>query len=56
MLSPMTAGVALVVALLVLGPKNLPELAKSVGKALGEFKKASSEIEIGETSEKPSHT
>lgn len=30
-----------VVALLVVGPKRLPDLAKSLGKGLQEFKKAS---------------
>ena len=34
----------LAVALIVIGPKNLPDLAKSLGKALGEFKKATSEL------------
>jgi TatA/E family protein of Tat protein translocase len=33
-----------IVALLVFGPKKLPEIGKSVGKALREFKKASEEI------------
>ncbi len=33
-----------VLALLVFGPKKLPEIGKSVGKALREFKKASDEI------------
>jgi len=32
------------VALIVLGPKKLPDLAKSLGKALGEFRKASREL------------
>ena len=40
MISPMTAGITLVVALIVFGPKNLPELAKGAGKAINEFKKA----------------
>lgn len=40
MISPLTAGVTLVVALLVFGPKNLPELARGAGQALNEFKKA----------------
>jgi sec-independent protein translocase protein TatA len=30
-----------VVALLVFGPKKLPEIGKSLGKGLAEFKKAS---------------
>lgn len=34
----------LAVALIVIGPKKLPDLAKSLGKAMGEFKKATSEI------------
>ena len=34
----------LAVALIVFGPKKLPELAKSMGRALGEFKRATSEI------------
>jgi TatA/E family protein of Tat protein translocase len=33
-----------IVALLVFGPKKLPEIGKSVGKAIREFKKASEEI------------
>jgi Tat protein translocase TatB subunit len=33
-----------VVALIVLGPKKLPDLAKSMGRALREFKKATSEL------------
>jgi sec-independent protein translocase protein TatB len=34
----------LAVALIVIGPKKLPELAKSLGKALGEFKKATHDL------------
>jgi len=33
-----------VIALLVFGPKKLPEIGRSVGKALREFKKTSDEI------------
>ncbi len=33
-----------VVALLVFGPKKLPELGKSLGKGLKEFKRATNEI------------
>jgi Tat protein translocase TatB subunit len=36
--------VILVVALVVLGPKRLPEVARSIGKTLGEFRRQSSEI------------
>jgi TatA/E family protein of Tat protein translocase len=34
----------LAVALIVIGPKKLPDLAKSLGRAIGEFKKATSEF------------
>lgn len=34
----------LVVALVVIGPKKLPDLARSLGKAMGEFKKATNDI------------
>ena len=33
-----------VVALIVLGPKKLPDLAKSLGRAVREFRKATSEL------------
>jgi Tat protein translocase TatB subunit len=34
----------LAIALIVVGPKRLPDIAKSLGRALGEFKKATSEL------------
>jgi sec-independent protein translocase protein TatB len=36
--------VILVIALIVFGPKKLPELAKTIGRALGEFKKTTEEM------------
>ena len=36
--------VIFVVALIVFGPKKLPELGKSLGKGLAEFRKASHEL------------
>jgi len=36
-----------IVALLVVGPKKLPDLAKSLGKGLQEFKKASEGVTEG---------
>jgi sec-independent protein translocase protein TatA len=36
--------VIFVIALLVFGPKKLPELGKSIGRAMAEFKKASDEF------------
>ncbi len=37
--------IILVIALLVIGPQKLPELAKSLGKGLAEFKKASDDFQ-----------
>jgi len=36
--------IILAVALVVLGPQKLPDLAKALGRAVGEFRKATSEI------------
>ncbi len=36
--------VILVVALLVLGPRRLPEIARSLGRGMAEFRRASSEF------------
>ena len=36
--------IILVVALLVLGPKRLPEIARSLGKGMAEFRRASNEF------------
>ena len=36
--------VIFVVALIVLGPKRLPDVAKALGKGLAEFRKATSEL------------
>ena len=36
--------VILVIALLVVGPKKLPDMAKGLGKAMGEFKRATTEL------------
>ena len=33
-----------VIALLIFGPRKLPELGKSLGKGLAEFKRASNEL------------
>ena len=34
----------LAVALVVIGPKKLPDLAKSLGRAMGEFKRATNDL------------
>jgi TatA/E family protein of Tat protein translocase len=41
------------IALLIFGPKKLPELARSTGKAIREFRKASSGILDEEEEKKP---
>jgi sec-independent protein translocase protein TatA len=37
-IGPMEIGIVLVIALIVFGPKKLPDLGKSLGKGLREFK------------------
>ena len=37
--------VILVVALIVLGPKSLPQIAKTIGKAMGEFRRVSTDFQ-----------
>ncbi len=44
MLSGPSLLLILVIALIVFGPKKLPELAKTIGRALGEFKKTTDEM------------
>ncbi len=39
--------IILVVVLIFFGPKRLPDLAKSLGKGIAEFKKASEEVRKG---------
>lgn len=34
----------LAIALMVIGPKKLPEIAKALGRAMGEFKRATNEL------------
>jgi TatA/E family protein of Tat protein translocase len=34
----------LVIALLIFGPKRLPEFGRTIGKAMGEFRRASSDL------------
>lgn len=43
-IGPMELLLILVVALLVLGPKRMPELARMLGRGLGEFRRASNDL------------
>lgn len=36
--------VILIVALIIIGPAKLPEMAKALGKALGEFRRVSTDV------------
>ena len=42
--------VVLVIGLLVLGPKRLPEIARSLGRGMSEFRRASTELRESLTS------
>ncbi|MBI3914096.1 MAG: twin-arginine translocase TatA/TatE family subunit [Chloroflexi bacterium] len=46
-LQPLHIVIILVVALLIFGPSRLPELGKSIGKGINEFRKASSDATDG---------
>ena len=43
-IGPLELGVVLIVALLVMGPKKLPELARTLGKGLAEFRRATNDL------------
>jgi len=43
-IGPLELAVVLVIALLILGPKKLPELARGLGKGLSEFRRASNDL------------
>jgi len=45
MVTPTVAVVLLVIALIIFGPGKLPELGKSLGKGIKEFKSATEEAE-----------
>ena len=43
-LQPWHLIIILVIALIIFGPRKLPELGRSLGKSINEFKKASNEL------------
>jgi sec-independent protein translocase protein TatA len=48
-IGPLEIGIVAIIALLVLGPKRLPEAGRGLGKSMREFKAAIT----GDSSEKP---
>lgn len=47
--------IIMVIALIVIGPQKLPELAKSLGKGLAEFKRATEDLKQGIEAETQAH-
>lgn len=45
--------VVMLVALVIFGPKRLPELGKALGRGLAEFRKASNDLRTAIESEQP---
>lgn len=52
-IGPMELVVVLIIALVVLGPKKLPEVGKSLGRGMREFKESISGMADDSESEKP---
>lgn len=50
-LSPTTAVIVLVIALIIFGPGKLPELGKSFGRGIKEFRSATDSLEEQEKQE-----
>jgi sec-independent protein translocase protein TatA len=55
-LSPIQILIVLVIALLVFGPKRLPEMGRSIGRGIREFKGAMLDDEPPRTAEAPRET
>ena len=43
----------LAIILIIVGPGKLPSVGRSIGKALGEFRKSKNEFEVDEPTEEP---
>ncbi len=55
-IGPLEIGIVLIVALLVFGPKRLPELGSGLGRGMREFKETVTGEDKGEIGEKPGLT
>jgi sec-independent protein translocase protein TatA len=54
-IGPLEIAIVAIIAILVLGPKRLPEAGRGIGKSMREFKAGISGIS-GDTAEKPAKT
>ena len=50
-IGPLEIGIVLIIALVVFGPKRLPELGNSLGKGIREFKRSLNEVQRQVTEE-----
>lgn len=50
-IGPLELGVVLLVALLVFGPHRLPELTRTIGRTVAEFRRAVSQVSVDLTSD-----
>ncbi|HEX4208577.1 MAG TPA: twin-arginine translocase TatA/TatE family subunit [Ktedonobacteraceae bacterium] len=53
---PLDIAVILAIALLIFGPKKLPELSRSIGKSIDSFKKGMTELKEGNDTKEPAIT
>lgn len=44
-IGPMELVIVLIIALVIFGPKKIPEIANALGKSINEFKKGSRDLE-----------
>jgi sec-independent protein translocase protein TatA len=56
LLSPVHLAIILIVALLIFGPKRLPELGNGLGKTIRDFRKAMQDNAEGVSNEPPSQS